>query len=81
MSRSDSLPLLLLALCSTAFPQTSGGRPEPIVSPEVGADRKVTFRIRAAKASDVYVSASIGTLNPKPEGATRRAPLRKGATR
>jgi enterochelin esterase family protein len=87
MSRPHStLPVLLLTLCPMAFSQTSGGRPEPIVSPEVGADRRVAFRIRAAKASDVYVSASLGTLNPKPEGAKKdqpgmwNVPLHKDAT-
>jgi enterochelin esterase family protein len=49
-------------------------RPEPIVSPGIGPDRRVTFRIRAPKASEVLVSASVGTLNPKPAGATKDQP-------
>jgi enterochelin esterase family protein len=57
-----------------ALSQTGGGRPEPIISPEIGHDNRVTFRIRAAKASDVLVSASVGTLNPKPAGAIKEQP-------
>lgn len=43
--------MLSLLLSALALAQTSG--PPPVVSPEVHADRKVTFRIRAPKASDV----------------------------
>lgn len=36
-----------------------GGRPEPVKSPEVGADRRVTFRLRAPSAREV--AAAIGS--------------------
>jgi enterochelin esterase-like enzyme len=67
--------LAAAALSQTALSQTGGGgRPEPIVSPEIGSDNRVTFRIRAPKASEVLVSASVGTLNPKPAGAVKDQP-------
>jgi len=67
--------LLAGALFSTlAFSQTGGGRPEAIVSPEIASDNRVTFRIRAPKASEILVSASIGTLDPKPAGAVKDSP-------
>lgn len=44
--------ILVLTLTATlAFGQTP--RPDTLVSPEVHADRKVTFRVRAPKASEV----------------------------
>jgi enterochelin esterase family protein len=61
-------------MATMAFSQTGGGRPEPIVSPEISPDHRVTFRIRAPKASDVLVSASVGTLSPKPAGAVKDQP-------
>ncbi len=67
------LPAVLLAV-APARAQTSGSRPAPIVSPEVGPDRRVTFRIKGPKASAVSVSASVGTLNPKPAGAVKDQP-------
>ena len=65
---------LLAAVASAAFCQTSGARPEPIVSPGIAPDRQVTFRIRAPKASEVLVSVSIGTLKPKPANAVKDQP-------
>jgi enterochelin esterase family protein len=61
-------------MAAVALSQTPGGRPEPIVSPGIGSDHKVTFRIRAPKASEVLVSASVGTLNPKPAGWVKDQP-------
>ena len=62
-------------MAAVAFAQLSGGeRPEPLISPDIGPDHQVTFRIRAAKASEVLVSASMGTLNPKPAGAAKDQP-------
>jgi len=78
---------MLVVVCAPALAQTtSGSRPEAMISPEVGPDRKVTFRIRAPKASEVLVSASVGTLEPKPAGMVKdqpgmwNMPLRKDAT-
>ena len=69
---------LLAAMAVAAFSQTPGGlwpeRPEGIISPEIGPDHRATFRIRAPKASEVLVSASIGTLNPQPAGAAKYQP-------
>ena len=45
---------LLVLLASVAFGQTT--RPDTTVSPEVHPDRKVTFRIRAPKASEVTLN-------------------------
>jgi enterochelin esterase family protein len=61
-------------MAAVALSQTSGGRPEPVVSPGIGPDNRVTFRIKALKASEVLVSASVGTLNPKPAGAVKDQP-------
>lgn len=43
-------------LCCLAGPVLLAQRPAPIVSPEVHADRRVTFRIRAPKASEVTLT-------------------------
>src|SRR5882757_4027115 len=50
MQRALPFFAALLALAGTAFSQTAAA---PLVSPEVHADRRVTFRIAAPKASDV----------------------------
>jgi enterochelin esterase family protein len=72
------LTFLLASVAAVAFSQTSGGlwpeRPEGITSPEISTDHRATFRIRAPKASELLVSASIGTLNPKPAGAVKYQP-------
>jgi enterochelin esterase family protein len=68
------LTLILAAIAAAALSQTGGGRPEPIVSPDIASDGRVTFRIRAPKASAVLVSASVGTLNPKPAGSVKDQP-------
>jgi enterochelin esterase-like enzyme len=66
---------LLASMAAVALSQVPGGsRPEPVVSPGISPDRRVTFRIKAPKASEVLVSASVGTLNPKPAGATKDQP-------
>jgi enterochelin esterase-like enzyme len=65
----------LASVAAIALSQTPGGsRPEPIVSPDIAPDNHVTFRIKAPKASEVLVSASVGTLNPKPAGAVKDQP-------
>lgn len=46
-----NIPLALLLLASAAFAQAP--QPDTLVSPEVQADRRVTFRVRAPQASDV----------------------------
>ena len=62
-------------MAAVAFSQMQvGSRPEPIVSPGIGSDNRVIFRIRAPKASQVLVSASVGTLDPKPAGAIKDQP-------
>ena len=83
----NRIPLgLVLAACLTAGgalaqdakapahnPQVDQ-RPEVIVSPEIGADGRVTFRIKAPKASEVLLNASIGDKTPKPPGTVKDAP-------
>ena len=78
---------LAASMAAMALSQTPGGsRPEPIVSPGIASDNRVTFRIRAPKASAVLVSASVGTLDPKPAGAVKdqpgmwSVPMQKDAT-
>lgn len=54
--------LLLFALSSTVlFSQTP--RPDPLVYPEVQADRRVTFRVRAPKATEVGLGGDWMTPN------------------
>ncbi|HRI15472.1 MAG TPA: alpha/beta hydrolase-fold protein, partial [Verrucomicrobiota bacterium] len=56
--RSISVTLLsLFAFISTALAQRQNG-PPPVVSPEVAADRQVTFRISAPKAQVVQLGSS-----------------------
>ena len=63
----------LAGLDSIAQPATNTAarpqRPPPLRSPEISADRQVTFRMRAAKATEVVVAGQW------PDG---RAPLTKG---
>ena len=47
----------LVALTTTAYAQGRGNAGPQVVSPEVGADRKVTFRILAPQAQAVRLSA------------------------
>jgi enterochelin esterase family protein len=47
------LGLIVLATSPTAGQQPKKGAANAVVSPEVGSDKKVTFRIYAPKASDV----------------------------
>jgi enterochelin esterase family protein len=62
-------------MAAVALSQIPGGlRPEAIISPGISSDNRVTFRIKAPKASEVMVSASVGTLNPKPAGAVKDQP-------
>ncbi|HVY33470.1 MAG TPA: alpha/beta hydrolase-fold protein [Caulobacteraceae bacterium] len=49
-------------------------RPEIIVSPDIGANGQVTFRIKAAKASEVLLNASVGEKAPKPPGTVKESP-------
>jgi enterochelin esterase-like enzyme len=78
---------LLASMAALALAQTTGGsRPELLVSPGIGPNNQVTFRIRAPKASEVFVSASVGTLNPRPAGTVKdqpgmwNMPMRKDAS-
>src|SRR3954452_23932084 len=44
-----------------------GQRPAPVVSPEVHADHRVTFRIRAPKASEVTLTGDWLGTTPAPK--------------
>src|SRR3954462_15126355 len=48
--------ILVLAAASAALAQAPGRGAPPIKSPEVAADGKVTFRLRAPNAKDVAVT-------------------------
>ena len=48
--------ILLLAAACTALAQNPGRGAPPIKSPEVSADGKVTFRLRAPNAKEVFVT-------------------------
>src|SRR3954471_10344688 len=54
----------LLALCALTV---YGQRPATVVSPEVHPDRRVTFRIRAPKASDVTLTGDWLGSTPAPK--------------
>lgn len=61
MNRTGLLSLLIVAALEvSAFAATSAaqgrGGPPPIKSPEIGADQRVTFRLRAPNAKEVAVS-------------------------
>jgi len=67
------LPLVLLCLAAgfstpAADPPPRRSGPPPVISPEVQADRRVTFRLQASKASEVIVAGQW------PDG---RAPMTK----
>ena len=49
-------------------------RPEVIVSPEIGAERPGDLPLKAPKASEVLLNASIGEKTPKPPGTVKDAP-------
>ncbi|HET6381880.1 MAG TPA: alpha/beta hydrolase-fold protein [Armatimonadota bacterium] len=60
-SGSAAVVLMIGCLAPSAVAQQSrreGPRPAPIVSPEVHADRTVTFRIHAPRANEVRLSGS-----------------------
>ncbi len=50
------ITLIALALATSALLQAQTPPPDGLVSPEVHADRTVTFRVRAPKASEVTLS-------------------------
>jgi enterochelin esterase family protein len=75
--RFKTAVLALLAAAPCAFgqppaapPAAAPGRTPPIVSPEVAPDGKVTFRLRAPNAKEVYVSG-IGQPAAPPAPGTR----------
>src|SRR5262245_28869733 len=57
--------LAILVLISAAAAQPGGQRLPAVVSPAVGADRKVTFRIRAPKATEVTLRGDWMTGAPE----------------
>lgn len=64
-------PLLVFCFALTAVAQTPpAARPAPVVSPEVLADGRVTFRLRAPDAATVHVS---GEWDGKPADLTKGA--------
>ncbi len=62
--------LLLIALAASALICAQpAAPPKPILSPEVSADKRVTFRFRAPNAKEVFVNL---------EGGPQRSPMTKG---
>jgi enterochelin esterase family protein len=64
--------LAALALMGDAPAQFGGAKGPVVVSPEVGADRKVTFRIHAPKAE------SVGVFTTDIPGGFQPRPMKKG---
>ena len=56
---------LTLYVAGGALAQPPGGRVPPLVSPEVAADGKVTFRLRAPNAKEVYVTGMAPGSGPE----------------
>lgn len=56
MKRAFVLVIALSCVCAAAFAQQSLHSGGPVVSPEVGDDRTVTFRIAAPQAGEVFVA-------------------------
>jgi enterochelin esterase family protein len=65
---------LLVSLASVALAQTPGARPTDPATPVLTADNHVTFRIRAPKATEVWVSTNLGPADPKPAGTVKDQP-------
>src|SRR6476469_3114057 len=49
-----------ITLCLLAATAAAQERPVPIISPEIHADRSVTFRLKAPKATEVSVNGEWG---------------------
>jgi enterochelin esterase-like enzyme len=60
-----ALAALLLSLFVPSRQTSAQTQPPPVVSPEVGSDNRVTFRLRAPNAKEVSVSIE-GTAKPSP---------------
>jgi enterochelin esterase family protein len=75
---------VLLACCLAGGPAMAQ-RPDGTVSPEIGPNHHVTFRIVAPKASVVLLDASLSEKAPKPPGSVKDQPaqwdipMQKGA--
>ena len=63
-----TLAILFLALTASSQNTRSQTQPPPVVSPEVHADRSVTFRFRAPNVKEVAVSI---------EGSSKPLPMQK----
>src|SRR5262245_11861446 len=64
--------LIALALASESPAQPGGPKGPVVVSPVVGADRKMTFRVHAPKAENVVIFTSDIPGDPRPR------PMKKG---
>lgn len=59
----------LVALAASAFGQGPGQRPARVISPEVGDDGNVTFRLRGPEATEVVLDAELaGGEHPMTKG-------------
>ncbi|HWN38833.1 MAG TPA: alpha/beta hydrolase-fold protein [Gammaproteobacteria bacterium] len=67
---------LILAIASTALAQAPAAPPPPVISPEIGADRNVTLRLRAPSAERVDLVSGGDIPGVPMQGGL---PLAKGA--
>jgi enterochelin esterase-like enzyme len=68
----NTLPALMLGIASCAICMAQTPAPDGLVSPEVHADRTVTFRVRAPKASEVSLYGDWMAVG-KPQPMTKDA--------
>ena len=72
-TRSAWFCALLLALSAVGATVQAQERPA-VASPEVAADRRVTFRFKAPKAAEVFVNASVAATVARPAGSYKDQP-------
>ena len=76
LSKLLSSSLILMAIASAALAQAPAAPPPPVVSPEIGADRNVTLRLRAPSAERVELVSGGDIPGVPMQGGL---PLAKGA--
>ncbi|MES1203330.1 MAG: hypothetical protein ABUS57_17985, partial [Pseudomonadota bacterium] len=77
----------ILAVAATVSLAAAQERPDVMISPETAADHRVTFRIKAPKASEAFLSANVSAPALRPAGSTKsegfpgnwNMPMQKGA--
>jgi enterochelin esterase family protein len=77
----------ILAVAATVSLAAAQERPDVMISPETAADRSVTFRIKAPKASEAFLSVNVSAPALRPAGSRKsdgfpgnwNMPMQKGA--